>query len=123
MAKPADVSNALVSKNGELIVIDGRGSAWKFDFGKKVKDPADADGEKELPQPSDAQAAYVFASRLQVIDGSDYCWTYDLSTGLWAKGPKVEPIDEKDEGPWIQGPYVENRVKEEAEPTKKSKAA
>jgi hypothetical protein len=101
---PTDVAAALV-QGGKLVVIDGRGMPWTYDYSVKKN----AAG-KELEAPSGADAAFVINERLHVLS-SGVVWTYYPGAEGWVEGFELDDKAEgEDKGPWIKGRSIESRV-------------
>lgn len=101
MTLPTDAATAAYVDGGELWVIDGRGTPWKFDA-SKVKPAA---GQTKAKCPTSFKAAWVRADRLNVIDSENTAWAYNFGDGTWTKGPKVEvaETDPPQDSPWQYG--------------------
>jgi hypothetical protein len=102
---PTDVAAAVID-GGKLIVIDGRGMPWTYDYSVKKN----ALG-KELEAPESADHAFVINERLHVISGG-VCWTYYPGQDGWVEGFELDTKAEAEvEGaPWIKGRSIETRV-------------
>lgn len=80
---PESIVDAQITPAGDLVVIDARGTPWKYD-------PLAVDsGSNVYTGPASFAAAFITNERLTVMDAAGAWWTYLWPQHRWARGYAV----------------------------------